>query len=158
MAIRQIRQKNDPFLRKKSRDIPELTQKVIELLDDMKDTMQKAEGIGISAVQVGVLRRVILIETEEGELIELINPVLLETRGEVLGMEGCLSIHEETGYVYRPEYVKIKGRNRNWEVVTHEATGVEAVVFCHEMDHLEGVLFTDKIVELTEEELEAMKD
>lgn len=152
MALRRLRFGQDPILRKRAKEVKEITPKILELLDDMVQTMHKENGIGLAAPQVGVLRRVIVIDIGDG-LIELINPEILEESGLQCDMEGCLSIPEQSGYVERPESIKVKGLNRNGEVVYYEASGLLAVVFCHEIDHLNGVLFTDKVVEVEEEDI-----
>ncbi len=153
MALREVRQIGDEILAKKSREVTEFNKKLHDLLDDMKETMYNFDGVGIAGVQVGTLRRVFIIELEE-RAIEFVNPVILEKRGEQIGTEGCLSVEGESGYVERPEYVKLEAYDRYGEKFIFEAEGFSAVVICHEYDHLEGVLFTEKI--LTKEQLEDM--
>lgn len=152
MALREIRTVPDSILRSRAKQVKEITPKIIELLNDMKETLIQQDGIGIAAPQVGVLKAVIIVMIED-TYIEIINPKIVETRGLVIGMEACLSIPEETGYVRRPHYVKIIGLNRDGEEIEHNATGLVAVALCHEMDHLIGVLFTDRQVTPTEREL-----
>ncbi len=144
MAIRNIRLKGDPILRKKARKVHKIDDRIITLLDDMIETMEYAEGIGLAAPQVGVLRSVIVVNIGEGP-IELINPELLEAEGKEIMVEGCLSIPEEAGKVERPYRVKVKGLNKKGEEVVLAGEGLLARVLCHEMDHLEGILFIDKV-------------
>lgn len=145
MAVRTIRKDGDEILRKISRKVEVIDDRILTLLDDMKDTMKKAEGVGLAAPQVGVLRRVVVIDIGEG-LIELINPVIVYESGEQFEMEGCLSIPGIKGKVKRPEKVIVRAQNRKGE--TFEMTGTEllAIAFCHEIDHLNGILFTDKAI------------
>ena len=145
MAIRTIRKDGDEILRKISRKVEVIDDRILTLLDDMKDTMKKAEGVGLAAPQVGVLRRVVVIDIGEG-LIELINPVIVYESGEQFEMEGCLSIPGIKGKVKRPEKVIVRAQNRKGK--TFEMTGTEllAIAFCHEIDHLNGILFTDKAI------------
>lgn len=158
MAILKIITKEDELLRKKSRPVEEITPRIIRLLDDMKDTLHKANGAGLAAVQVGVLRRVVLVETEPGELIELINPELISVSEETQeGLEGCLSVPDEWGIVKRPMKATVRAQDRygNWFEVTGE--GLKARCFCHELDHLDGKLYTDSVTKmLTPEDLENM--
>lgn len=151
MALREIREIPDTILRQRTRPITNITPKVHQLLDDMKETLISRDGIGIAAPQVGVLRSAMIVMVGDA-YIEIINPKIVETRGLVIGLEACLSIPEKYGYVRRPHYVKISGLNRHGEEMEHEATGLVAVAICHEMDHLIGVLFTDREVEPTEQE------
>ncbi len=153
MAIRKIVTKEDPILRKTSRKVENFNQKLWDILDDMKETMEKAQGVGLAAVQVGLLRRMVVVNVGDGHL-ELINPEIVETRGEVEDTEGCLSVPGECGLVKRPEYVKIKAQNRKGVWKFYEGEGLKARCFCHEIDHLDGVIYTDKISrEYTESEL-----
>lgn len=121
------------------------------LLDDMADTMYEAEGVGLAAPQVGVLRRVIIVDIGQG-LIELINPEILSTEGEESAAEGCLSLPNRSGEVIRPKKVKVKGLNRAGEETIIEATDLLARALCHEIDHLDGILFIDKVIETEEGE------
>lgn len=145
MAIREIRKDSDEILRKISKKVDRIDERIITLLDDMKDTMYEAEGIGLAAPQVGVLRRVAVIDVGEG-IIELVNPVIVYERGTQCEEEGCLSIPGEKGTVKRPAKVIVRAINRNGE--TFEITGTEllARALCHEIDHLNGILFTDKVI------------
>lgn len=146
MALREIRLSEDPILRKKSKEIKEITDRVKILLDDMIDTMNYAEGVGLAAPQVGVLRRAVVIDVGEGP-IKMINPVILEVEGESIDIEGCLSVPGRSGKVIRPEKVKVKYLNINGEENILEGTGLLARAICHEVDHLNGILYTDKMIE-----------
>ncbi|HIT73593.1 peptide deformylase [Tyzzerella sp. An114] len=145
MAIRQIRLSTDEILRKKSKEVKEITPSVLTLLDDMAETMYEANGVGLAAPQVGILKRIVVIDIGEG-LIELINPVVVETKGSQIGSEGCLSIPGASAEVDRPEYVKVEALNRNGEKIVVEGTELMAVALCHETDHLDGVLYIDKAI------------
>ena len=152
MAIRQIVTSEDPILRKTSRKVEKFDEKLCTLLDDMRETLKKAEGAGLAAVQVGILRRVVLVDVGDG-LLELINPEIIETKGEVEDTEGCLSVPGEWGLVKRPEYVKIKAQDRRGVWRRYEGTDLKARCFCHEIDHLNGIIYTDKVTKkLTPEE------
>lgn len=144
MAIRQIVTSEDPILRKTSRKVENFDEKLCTLLDDMRETLKKAEGAGLAAVQVGILRRVVLVDVGDG-LLELINPEIIETKGEVEDTEGCLSVPGEWGLVKRPEYVKIKAQDRRGVWRRYEGTDLKARCFCHEIDHLDGIIYTDKV-------------
>ncbi|MFD0587346.1 peptide deformylase [Paenibacillus sp. GCM10027627] len=145
MAEKTILPFGDPILRKRARVVEEVSPKIVKLLDDMKDTLYAAEGrAGLAAPQIGILRRVIVMDCGDG-LIELINPELLESRGEQIGHEACLSYPGYTGLVKRAKYVKIKSLNRSGETFILEAEDYLAVCIQHEMDHLDGVLFVDRI-------------
>ncbi len=144
MALRKIRLSTDEVLRKKSKEVVEINQKIIELLDDMADTMYEANGVGLAAPQVGVLRRVVVIDIGEG-LVELINPVIIETAGEQLGEEGCLSVPGKVGEVKRPNYCKVEALNRDGDKIVVEGEGLMARALCHEIDHLDGALYIDKV-------------
>lgn len=148
MAIRNIRQMGDPILRKVSRDIPEVTDRIRLLLDDMADTMYDSDGVGLAAVQVGILKRAIVIDPRDEEgLIKMVNPVITEKDGEQIGVEGCLSVPNFNGTVKRPEHIKVEYLDEEGNPQELEATGLKAVVICHEVDHLNGVLFVDKYEE-----------
>ena len=157
MAIRKVVTSEDPILRKQSRKVDNFNERLWTLLDDMKDTMYKAEGVGLAAVQVGILRRVIVVDVGDG-LLELINPEIIETSGSIKDTEGCLSVPGESGTVERPEYVKIKAQNRDGVWRRYEGTGLKARCFCHEIDHLDGILYTDKVIkDVTAEEIKNSK-
>lgn len=149
MAIRKIRISTDEVLRKKSKEVKEINDSIIELLEDMADTMYDANGVGLAAPQVGVLRRVVTIDIGEG-LIELINPEIIETDGEQFGEEGCLSVPGKVADVKRPLYCKVKALDRDGNEIIVEGKNLMARALCHEIDHLEGILYIDK----TEGELE----
>ena len=152
MAIRNIVTAEDPILRKTSRRVEKFDERLNILLDDMRDTLKKAEGAGLAAVQVGILKRVVLVDVGDG-LLELINPEIIETKGEIEDTEGCLSVPGEWGLVKRPEYVKIKAQDRRGVWHRYEGTSLKARCFCHEIDHLDGVIYTDKVIKkLTPEE------
>ncbi len=153
MALREVRQTGDEILRKISKEVTDFDEKLHSLLEDMEDTMKEEDGVGIAAVQIGVLRRVFLIELDE-QVMEFINPVILERTGSQVGMEGCLSVIGENGFVERPQYVKIEAQDRNGEKFVFEANDFAAIVVSHEYDHLDGHLYTD--FKLSEEQLKEM--
>ncbi len=145
---------NEEFLRKKSREVTEITPRIITLLDDMIDTMRSANGCGLAAVQVGVLRRIVVIETEEG-LFELINPVIIKKSGSQEGAEGCLSLPGKWGLTKRPNRVTVRAMDRNGDTFELTGEGLLAKAICHEVDHLDGILYTDKVIKmLGEDEVE----
>ncbi|MBQ7377351.1 MAG: peptide deformylase [Clostridia bacterium] len=153
MAILNIIKEGDPTLRKISRPVSEITPRILTLLDDMTETMRAANGCGLAAVQVGVLRRVVVIEVEEGEVIELINPRIIAKAGEQQEPEGCLSLPDKWGVTKRPAAVTVRALNRNGEEIEVRGTELLARALCHELDHLDGHLFTDRMVrELTRRE------
>ena len=143
MAKLNIVKVGDEALRKKCRPVDEITPRIIRLLDDMAETMRAANGVGLAAPQVGILRRIVVIEAEEGNLIELINPKIIAYAGEQEGSEGCLSVPNKWGTVKRPMHVTVRALNRHGE--EFEITGSEllARAFCHELDHLDGKLYID---------------
>ena len=144
MALRIILQQPDERLRKASRDIKQITPRILELLDDMKETLAQAKGYGLAAPQVGVLRKAVVIDMCDGEgPIELINPEILEVEGEQVGEEGCLSCGDIRGIVSRPEHVIFQAQNRRGETVKYDVHGLFARCICHECDHLKGGLFLD---------------
>lgn len=143
MALLKIRKKGDPVLRGRSRAVETITPRILTLLDDMRDTMRAAEGCGLAAPQVGILRRIVVIETEETGLIELINPEIIYREGEQLEAEGCLSIPGECGITCRPAKVKVRALDRHGETKEYEGEGLLARAFCHETDHLNGKLYID---------------
>ena len=160
MAQRNILTKEQPGLYKKSRPVTEFNPRLHQLLDDMIDTLSTANGVGLAAPQVGILRRAVLVletnvhEGEDEYVIELINPEIIETSGEQDGPEGCLSVPGEYGLVKRPMNVKVRAQDRFGEWFEVEGTGLTARCFCHEIDHLEGILFTERCERmLTEEEM-----
>ena len=160
MALRNIVTKEDKILYKVCRPVVKFNDRLHQLLDDMADTLTKANGVGLAAPQVGVLRRAVLVlesnvgEDEEEFVIELINPEILETSGEQIGGEGCLSVPGEYGVVRRPSYVKVKAQDRFGEWFEYEGEGLTARCICHELEHLDGHLFLEKCERmLTEEEI-----
>ncbi len=150
MAIRNIRTEEDPILRKISRPVENFDERLWQLIDDMKDTMYLADGVGLAAVQVGILKRVVVIDVGDG-LMELVNPEIIEQDGVQCGAEGCLSLPGKQGTTLRPMNVKVKAQNRfgNWCV--YKGSELKAKAFCHELDHLDGVLYIDKLA--TEDEI-----
>lgn len=146
MALREIRLDGDPILRKVSREITDINDRIKILLDDMVETMNHANGVGLAAPQIGVLRRAIVIDVGEGP-IKLINPKLVEESGECIDVEGCLSIPSKSGKVKRPEWVKVQYLDVNDNENTIEGTGLLARALCHEIDHLNGILYTDLAIE-----------
>ena len=160
MALRNIVTKEDKILYKVCRPVVKFDERLHQLLDDMADTLIKANGVGLAAPQVGVLRRAVLVietnveEGEEEEILELINPELIDTSGEQVGAEGCLSVPGEYGIVRRPERAKVRAQDRNGNWFEYEGEGLTARCICHELEHLDGHLFTEKCDRmLTEEEL-----
>ena len=156
MALRKILTDAEPALHKVCKPVEKFDAKLHSLLDDMRETLIESGGVGLAAPQVGILRRVVLVDVEE-EILELINPVMVETDGEQVGAEGCLSVPGKYGLVKRPNYAKVRAQDRdgNW----FEAEGEELIArcFCHELDHLDGILYTQVMEHyLTEEELEEL--
>ena len=149
MAIRNIRVDDDPILRKKSREVTEFNDRLFELLDDMKETMYHSGGVGLAGPQVGVLKRVVVMDVSEdrNEYIELINPVITYEEGAQTGNEGCLSLPGLYGVVTRPNIVKVKAQNREGKWCLYKGEQLKARCFCHEIDHLDGVLYKDKLDE-----------
>ena len=151
MGLRNIRyyQEKDTILRKKSKIVKTIDKKILELLDDMAETMYQEDGVGLAAPQIGVLKRLVVIDVGEG-LIKLINPVIIEANGEQQGIEGCLSVPGVSGEVIRPQKVRIEAQNEKGEYIELEGEDLLARAFCHELDHLEGILFIDKMLPDTE--------
>lgn len=146
MAIRNIRVMGDSVLTKHAKEITEMTPKIKTLIEDMLDTMYEAQGVGLAAPQVGILKRLVVVDTSpEGDSpIILINPVIIETSGEQTGEEGCLSVPGKSGVVTRPNYAKVKALNENMEEIIVDGTELLARAFCHEIDHLDGILYVEK--------------
>jgi peptide deformylase len=148
MAILNIMTEGDEVLRKKCKPVTEITPKILTLLDDMKDTLKKAEGVGLAAPQVGILRRIFIIDIgiEEGrnEFLEFINPEIIKTEGEQDGVEGCLSVPGKKGEVVRPMTVTVKAIDRDGNEFTYTGTELMGRCICHENDHLDGILYIDK--------------
>lgn len=145
MALRTIRIQGDPVLTKNCRPIAEMTPKIRELAEDMLDTMYEANGVGLAGPQVGILKRIVVIDVGEGPIV-MINPVILETSGEQTGDEGCLSLPGKAGTVTRPNYVKARAFDLNMEEYEIEGTELLARAICHELDHLDGHMYTEKVV------------
>ena len=144
MAVREIRTMGDDVLTKRCKEVTTMTPRTLMLIEDMLDTMYEANGVGLAAPQVGILKRIVVIDVGEGPII-LINPEILETSGEQTGSEGCLSVLGKAGEVTRPNYVKVKGLNENMEEVIYEGEELLARAFCHEIDHLDGHLYVEKV-------------
>ncbi|MBQ1507291.1 MAG: peptide deformylase [Ruminococcus sp.] len=156
MAIRNVVKEGDSVLTKKCRPVEKFDQKLADLLSDMAETMHKYNGVGLAAPQVGMLRRVVVIDVGEG-VIELVNPRIIAYSGEQESVEGCLSCPGEWGITKRPEYVKVRAQDRNGEEFEAEGHGLLAKAFCHEIDHLNGIIFKQKVERmLTPKEIEAM--
>ena len=137
-------------LRKKSREVEKIDERILTLLDDMAETMYAANGVGLAAPQVGILKKVVVIDVGDG-LIELINPVITYKKGEQINPEGCLSVPGQSGTVARPEKVMVRALNRNGEEINIEATGLLAIALCHEIDHLSGTIYTDNVIAFIED-------
>ncbi len=144
MALRTIRTEGDSVLTKKCRPVEEMTPRLKELVEDMLDTMYENNGVGLAAPQVGILKRIVVIDVGDGPLV-LINPEILETSGEQTGDEGCLSVPGMSGQVTRPNYVKVKALTEDMEEVEYEGKELLARAFCHEIDHLDGKLYTELV-------------
>lgn len=145
MAIRNIREIGDPVLNKVCKEVKEVTDRTRELIDDMLDTMYEAEGVGLAAPQVGILKRIVVIDVTGEDPYVLINPVILETSGEQTGNEGCLSVPGKTGVVTRPNYVKVKAYDVDLKPFELEGTELLARAICHELEHLDGHLYVEKV-------------
>ena len=141
MALRTIRTEGDPVLSKKCRPVEEITPRIRELISDMMETMYDACGVGLAAPQVGILKRIVVIDVGDGPII-LINPEITETSGEQTGEEGCLSVPGMSGQVTRPNYVKVKALDMDMKEVEYEGEELLARAFCHELDHLDGKMYT----------------
>ena len=144
MAIRNLRFDSDEILRKRSREVTEIDNKIRELAIDMLDTMYNAEGVGLAAPQVGVLRRIVVIDIGEGPIV-LVNPKMTLQEGQQEGNEGCLSVPGKAGVVVRPDHVIVEGFNENMEPVTVEGQELLARALCHELDHLDGIMYTTRV-------------
>lgn len=148
MAVRNIVKTGDPILGKKSRPVEKFDERLWQLLDDMKETMYLADGVGLAAVQVGTLRRVVVLDctADRSGYLELINPEIIETEGEQFETEGCLSFPGESGVTCRPASVKVKAQDRNGKWCVYKGTELKARCFCHEIDHLDGIVFTQRVI------------
>ncbi len=145
MAIRTIREMGDPVLNKVSKEVTEITPRILDLIDDMFETMYETNGVGLAAPQVGILKRIVVIDTTGEDPILLINPRIVETSGEQTGNEGCLSVPGKSGVVTRPNCVKVVAQDENLETFEIEGTELLARAFCHEIDHLDGHLYVEKV-------------
>lgn len=145
MAIRVIREMGDEVLTKKCKEVPKMTLRTKILINDMLDTMYEAMGVGLAAPQVGILKRIVVIDVGEGPIV-LINPEILETSGEQTGEEGCLSVPGKFGVVTRPNYAKVKALNEDMEEIIVEGEELLARALCHEIDHLDGQLYVEKVI------------
>ena len=155
MGLRKILTTDEPALHKVCRPVDKFDWRLHKLLGDMRETLAEANGVGLAAPQVGILRRVVIVDTGE-EILELVNPELLETDGEQEGAEGCLSVPGKYGLVKRPYYAKVRAQDRNGEWFEAEGEELIARCFCHELDHLDGIVYTEVMERyLTEEELNA---
>ena len=144
MALRTIRVEGDPVLTKISRPVDKMTPRIQDLITDMLDTMYEAMGVGLAAPQVGILKRIVVIDVGDGPII-LINPEIIEKSGEQTGDEGCLSVPGMSEQVTRPDHVKVKALNEDMEEVVYEGEGLLARAFCHELDHLDGHMYTELV-------------
>lgn len=155
MGLRKILTDKEPALHKVCKPVTSFDRKLHKLLDDMRETLEEAQGVGLAAPQVGILRRVVIVDTGE-EILELVNPTLIETDGEQEGPEGCLSVPGRYGLVKRPYYAKVRAQDRYGEWFEAEGEKLIGRCFCHELDHLDGILYTQVMERfLTEEELES---
>lgn len=160
MALRQIRLENDPILRKKSREVEKIDDRIKHIVDDMFETMYENKGIGLACVQVGMLKRIVVIDMqdEDGKMV-LINPKIIERSDEKqINVEGCLSVPGKNGYVERPKTVTVEYTDLDGNIQRKTGTDYKAHCFCHELDHLDGVLYTDKVLNLSDEEIERLNN
>ncbi len=146
MALRQIRIQGDPVLEKVCKEVKEVTPRTLELIGDMLDTMYEANGVGLAAPQVGILKRIVVIDVTGEDPIVMINPKLVESSGEQTGYEGCLSVPGVSGKVTRPDYVKAVYCNEQMELKEIEGTELLARAICHELEHLDGHMYTEKVI------------
>ena len=155
MGLRKILTDKEPALHKVCKPVVKFDDKLHKLLDDMEETLREANGVGLAAPQIGIIRRVVIVDVGEEEMLELVNPTLLETSGEQCGPEGCLSVPGRYGLVKRPYYAKVRAQDRYGEWFEAEGEEIIARCFCHELDHLDGIMYTEVMDRfLTEEELE----
>ena len=145
MAVREVREIGDPILNKTCKEVKEVTERTLDLIDDMFETMYETNGVGLAAPQVGILKRIVVIDTTGEDPIVMINPRIIETSGEQTGYEGCLSVPGKSGMVTRPNYVKAIAYDENMEQFTIEGTELMARAICHELDHLDGHLYVEKV-------------
>lgn len=145
MAVREIREIGDPILNKTCKEVTEVTERTLELIDDMFETMYESNGVGLAAPQVGILKRIVVIDTTGEDPVVMINPRIIETSGEQTGYEGCLSVPGKSGMVTRPNYVKAIAYNENMEQFIIEGTELMARAICHELEHLDGHLYVERV-------------
>ena len=145
MAVREVREIGDPILNKTCKEVKEVTERTLELIDDMFETMYETNGVGLAAPQVGILKRIVVIDTTGEDPVLMINPRIIEASGEQTGYEGCLSVPGKSGMVTRPNYVKAVAYNENMEQFIIEGTELMARAICHELDHLDGHLYVEKV-------------
>ncbi|WMJ76050.1 MULTISPECIES: peptide deformylase [unclassified Sedimentibacter] len=145
MALRNLRYEGDEILRKKSKEIGAVDDRIKTLLDDMLETMYENDGVGLAAPQVGILKRAVVIDVDDGNVYKMINPKIIKKSGEQLGQEGCLSVPEKKGNVNRPMNVTVEYTDDSGKPVTLKAEGILARAICHEVDHLDGILFIDRV-------------
>lgn len=159
MSLRTILTQGDPALAKTCRPVEKFDQKLHELLDDMKETLVQANGVGLAAPQIGILRRVVVVMDAEDNMVELVNPQIIASAGEQTGLEGCLSVPGKYGVVTRPATATVRAQDRDGNFFEMSGEGIVARCFCHELEHLDGHLFAEHTDRLyTVEELEAMED
>ncbi len=145
MALRNVRLNGDEILRKKSREVEKIDDRILTILDDMVDTMYDRDGVGLAAPQIGILKRLVVIDVDDENLYKMINPRIIKSNGEAVDEEGCLSVPETRGNVVRPSNVTVEYTDVNGELKVLEGEGLLARCICHELDHLDGILFIDKI-------------
>ncbi len=145
MALRNVRIKGDEILRKKCREVEKIDDRILTLLDDMVETMYHKDGVGLAAPQIGILKRLVVIDVDGENVYKMINPTIIKSSGEAIDEEGCLSVPEERGEVIRPSNVTVEYTDINGKLVVLEGEGLLARCICHELDHLDGILFIDKI-------------
>ena len=156
MALREIMVKGEPCLNKVCHPVTEFNKKLHDLLDDMAETLEESQGVGLAAPQIGIMRRVVVVLDEDDQLIELVNPEIIRTEGEQTGPEGCLSVPGKFGMVTRPNFVRVRAQDRLGDWFEAEGEELTARCFCHELEHLDGHLYVEHIDHfLTEEELQA---
>lgn len=159
MSVREIVVEGDPVLNKRCHAVTKFDDRLAGLLDDMKETLAKANGLGLAAPQVGIVRRCTIVVNDEGEMLELVNPEIMESKGEQDGLEGCLSVPGKWGYVKRPNWVRVKAQDRNGNWFEVEGEGLTARCFCHELEHLDGHLYVEHVDKLyTNEDLDRMME
>ena len=146
MAIREVRTIGDEILTKECKPVKEMTERTRELIDDMFETMYATNGVGLAAPQVGIRKQIVVMDVDDGNQYVLINPEIIETSGSQIGTEGCLSVPGKNGDVERPNYVKVKALDENFQPIVLEGTELLARCICHECDHLHGILYVDKVI------------